>query len=43
MLSPPNIANTVRLFMRFGSKELVDQFLEQADLAADGPEFIAVS
>jgi hypothetical protein len=29
--------------MRFGSKELVDQFLEQADLAADGPEFIAVS
>jgi hypothetical protein len=43
MLNPQNIANTVRMFIGIGSKELVEQFIEQADLAADGAEFLAVS
>ena len=43
MLNPQNIANTVRMFIGLGSKELVEQFTEQADLAADGAEFLAVS
>jgi hypothetical protein len=31
------------MFIGLGSKELVEQFTEQADLAADGAEFLAVS
>jgi hypothetical protein len=43
MLNPKNIGNTVRMFIGLGSKEVVEQFLEKADLAADGPDFLAVS
>jgi hypothetical protein len=43
MLSPQNIGGTVKMFIAMGSKEVVEQFLEQADLAVDGAEFLAVS
>jgi hypothetical protein len=43
MLNPKNIGNTVRMFIGLGSKEVVEQFLEQANLATDGAEFLAVS
>jgi hypothetical protein len=43
MLAPKNIGNTIRMFIPMGSKELIEGFLEQADLASDGAEFLAVS
>lgn len=43
MLNPKNIGNTIRTFIGLGSKDVVEQFLEQADLTADGAEFLAVS
>ena len=43
MMHPKNIAGTIRTFIGLGSKEVVEQFIEQADLAADGPEFLTVS
>ena len=43
MLAPKNIGNTIRMFISMGSKELIEGFLEQADLASDGAEFLAVS
>jgi hypothetical protein len=43
MLAPKNIANTIRMFIPMGSKELIEGFVEQADLASDGAEFLAVS
>jgi|LauGreDrversion4_2_1035121.scaffolds.fasta_scaffold498456_1 hypothetical protein len=43
MISPQNIASTVRMFMPLGSIQFTERFSETADLAADGPEFIAVS
>lgn len=41
MLSPQNIGGTVKMFIAMGSREVVEQFLEQADLAVDGAEFLA--
>lgn len=43
MLTPQNIGNTIRMFIGLGSKDIVEQFIEQVDLAADGAELLAVS
>lgn len=42
MLDPKNIANTIRMLISMGSKEIVDQFLNQADISSDGADFLAV-
>lgn len=43
MLTPQNIGNTIRMFIGLGSKDIVEQFIEQVDLAVDGAELLAVS
>jgi hypothetical protein len=42
MLDPKNIANTIRMLISMGSKEIVEQFLNQADISSDGADFLAV-
>jgi hypothetical protein len=43
MMNPKNIGTTIRMFIQMGSKEIVEQFLENCDLAAEGSDFLAVS
>jgi hypothetical protein len=42
MLDPKNISSTIRMLIPMGSKELVEQFLDQTDISSDGAEFLAV-
>ena len=42
MLDPKNISSTIRMLIPMGSKELVEQFLDQTDISSDGAEFLTV-
>lgn len=45
MMNPKNMPATIRMFIAFGasSKDIIDQWIDNIDLQAEGPEFLAVS
>ena len=43
MMDPRNLPHTIRSFIALGSKDIIEQFLDKADLASDGLDYLAVS
>jgi hypothetical protein len=43
MMNPANIPKTMTMFIESGQKEILQMFLEQANLPVDGAAYLAVS